>query len=280
MESSDCWLPIPRTYDPLKAGSIDGTDVKPHDHGVVRALEATYKPSKYIKTDPKLTLFVGRLNPATSEERLREFFTHYGEVRSCRLVRDVITGFSKGYGFVEYYELRDALAANDANQEYIDDYRIFVDFERERVLPGWVPRRLGGGFGGKKESGQLRFGGRDRPFKKPIIVNNRQGAPFARSMDSNSSPSPRSYFGGHGSRGRDSGRLDHLHGDRKDEFLRRKRMEYERSRGRQDEDRNGGRPERRPQWQQRDGDGLRRLAEDRYSYSRRDDYRKGGSTQR
>lgn len=30
---------------------------------------------------------------------------------------------------------------------------------------------LGGGFGGKKESGQLRFGGRDRPFKKPIKSN-------------------------------------------------------------------------------------------------------------
>lgn len=29
----------------------------------------------------------------------------------------------------------------------------------------------GGGFGGKKESGQLRFGGRDRPFKRPIVPN-------------------------------------------------------------------------------------------------------------
>ena len=28
----------------------------------------------------------------------------------------------------------------------------------------------GGGFGGDKRSGQLRFGGRDRPFKTPIIV--------------------------------------------------------------------------------------------------------------
>jgi U11/U12 small nuclear ribonucleoprotein SNRNP35 len=28
----------------------------------------------------------------------------------------------------------------------------------------------GGGFGGKKESGQLRFGGRDRPFRKPLFV--------------------------------------------------------------------------------------------------------------
>ena len=28
----------------------------------------------------------------------------------------------------------------------------------------------GGGFGGKKESGQLRFGGRERPFRKPMFV--------------------------------------------------------------------------------------------------------------
>ena len=27
---------------------------------------------------------------------------------------------------------------------------------------------LGGGLGGKKESGQLRFGGKDRPFRKPM----------------------------------------------------------------------------------------------------------------
>ena len=30
---------------------------------------------------------------------------------------------------------------------------------------------LGGGFSGKKESGQLRFGGRERPFRKPMYVS-------------------------------------------------------------------------------------------------------------
>lgn len=28
-------------YDPLMAGSIDGTDAKPHDRGIVRAMNAT-----------------------------------------------------------------------------------------------------------------------------------------------------------------------------------------------------------------------------------------------
>uniref|UniRef100_A0A2R5LJ47 U11/U12 small nuclear ribonucleoprotein 35 kDa protein n=1 Tax=Ornithodoros turicata TaxID=34597 RepID=A0A2R5LJ47_9ACAR len=169
------WTPIPRTYDPLKAGSIDGTDVKPHDHGIVRAMEATYKTNKHVEGDPESTLFVARLNPSTTEERLHKYFSRYGEVKRCHLVRDVITGFSKCYGFVEFYDKRDAVEANDVNQDYIDEYKIFVDFERERILPGWIPRRLGGGFGGKKESGQLRFGGRDRPFKKPIILNKKGG---------------------------------------------------------------------------------------------------------
>ncbi|KAG0335975.1 small nuclear ribonucleoprotein 35kDa (U11 U12) [Podila horticola] len=45
---------------------------------------------------------------------------------------------------------------------------VLVDFERSRVMVGWVPRRLGGGLGGKKESGQLRFGGGLKPFRPPF----------------------------------------------------------------------------------------------------------------
>lgn len=39
------------------------------------------------------------------------------------------------------------------------------------------PSAIGRGPGGKKESGQLRFGGRDRPFRQPInlpVVKNDQ----------------------------------------------------------------------------------------------------------
>lgn len=49
-------------------------------------------------------------------------------------------------------------------------------FECERKLPGWIPRRLGGGLGGKKESGQLRFGGVERPFRKPIVIPSRRSS--------------------------------------------------------------------------------------------------------
>lgn len=78
----------------------------------------------------------------------------------------------KGYAFIEYEEECDAEEAYvKAHKMNVDGRPIFVDFECERLLKGWKPRRLGGGFGGMKESGQLRFGGRDRPFKKPIYID-------------------------------------------------------------------------------------------------------------
>ncbi|XP_040038492.2 U11/U12 small nuclear ribonucleoprotein 35 kDa protein [Gasterosteus aculeatus] len=163
------WTPIAKVYDPLKAGSIDGTDVEPHDRAVWRAMTARYKPNKGVVGDPHLTLFVYRLNPLTTEDKLHQVFSKYGDVQRLRLVRDIVTGFSKRYAFIEYKEERSVVRARrDANKLVVDQHEVFVDFEQERALKGWVPRRLGGGQGGKKESGQLRFGGRDRPFRKPI----------------------------------------------------------------------------------------------------------------
>ncbi|XP_056391881.1 U11/U12 small nuclear ribonucleoprotein 35 kDa protein isoform X2 [Hyla sarda] len=163
------WTPLAKAYDPLKAGSIDGTDEEPHDRAVLRAILARYVPNKGVVGDPQLTLFVARLSQQTTEEKLKEVFSRYGDIQRIRLVRDFITGFSKGYAFIEYkQESAIKKAYRDTYRLVIDQREVFVDYELERTLKGWIPRRLGGGFGGKKESGQLRFGGRDRPFRKPI----------------------------------------------------------------------------------------------------------------
>lgn len=165
------WTPYAQVYDPLKAGSIDGTDPDPHDQAIIRALNSEYEPDKRVKGKSDRTIFVARLYRQTKEDTIMQEFSKYGHIRRLRLVRDIVTGSSKGYAFIEY-EKKDAAnrAYHNVNNLVIDGKRIFVDFECERKLPGWKPRRLGGGFGGKKESGQLRFGGRDRPFKKPLPV--------------------------------------------------------------------------------------------------------------
>jgi U11/U12 small nuclear ribonucleoprotein SNRNP35 len=180
------WSPIADEYDPVRVGSIDGTDTTPHDHGIVRALNATYRPNKGVIGDPLCTLFVGRLNYVTTESAVEETFSKFAPVRRIRLVRDVVTGFSKGYAFVEFYdEHTTKRVCRDAASLVLDDKQILVEFECERTLSGWVPRRLGGGFGGRKEAGQLRFGGRDRPFRKPILVAplQTQGRDDSRTVD-------------------------------------------------------------------------------------------------
>jgi U11/U12 small nuclear ribonucleoprotein SNRNP35 len=153
-------------YDPIKVGSIDGTDEKPHDRGLIRALLSTYSMNKSAaKSDPHYTLFVGRLNYETDESTLEKIFAKFGRLKSMRLVRDIVTGHSKGYAFVEYKHRSDAKRAHDQMCRYvIDNNEVIVEFEHERRVKNWKPRRLGGGLGGFKQSGQLRFGGRYRPF--------------------------------------------------------------------------------------------------------------------
>lgn len=177
------WSALAKVYDPLKAGSIDSTDVEPHDRAIWRAMSADYKPNKGVTGDPHLTLFVSRLNSKTSENDIQSVFSKFGDIRRLRLVRDAATGFSKGYAFVEYKEERSLMKAwRDANKLVLDQQELFVDFEHERTLQGWIPRRLGGGLGGKKESGQLRFGGRDRPFRRPISLPNAIPRPAERKV--------------------------------------------------------------------------------------------------
>lgn len=83
-----------------------------------------------------------------------------------------MTGKSKQYAFVEYESSSSVeRALRGMDKEFIDNAAVVVEREAERRLAGWKPRRLGGGFGGRKEAGQLRFGCADRPWKRPIVIN-------------------------------------------------------------------------------------------------------------
>lgn len=102
-----------------------------------------------MDSDPFKTIFVGRLNYETTEEKLkREFDGIFGDVVSVHIVRDHKTGKSKGYGFVEFTDEREAdNAVRRADGRTVDKRRIIVDCELGRTKRSWLPRRLGGGKG-------------------------------------------------------------------------------------------------------------------------------------
>lgn len=61
-----------------------------------------------VTSDPKKTIIVGRLNYDTTEEKLKEEFSIYGDIKMVRLVKDK-QGHSRGYAFIEFFQKRDFL---------------------------------------------------------------------------------------------------------------------------------------------------------------------------
>lgn len=46
---------------------FSGTDTCPHDNGIVRAINAHYKPNERIVGNPRHTIFIGKLHLKTDE---------------------------------------------------------------------------------------------------------------------------------------------------------------------------------------------------------------------
>ena len=63
-------------------------------------------------------IYVGNLSFNTEEETLRDAFSQFGNVLSCKLITDRETGRSKGFGFIEMetaQEAQEAISSLDGN---------------------------------------------------------------------------------------------------------------------------------------------------------------------
>jgi len=66
---------------------------------------------KEMDEDNKTNLIVNYLPQTMTQEEIRSLFSSIGEVESCKLIRDKVTGQSLGYGFVNYHRADDATKA-------------------------------------------------------------------------------------------------------------------------------------------------------------------------
>lgn len=66
-------------------------------------------------------LFIGGISWDTDEERLKEYFTSYGEVVEAVIMRDRNTGRARGFGFVVF--ANPAVAEGVVNNKHIIDGR-------------------------------------------------------------------------------------------------------------------------------------------------------------
>jgi cold-inducible RNA-binding protein len=99
-------------------------------------------------------LYVGNLPFDTTEDDLHQLFSAHGQIVSTKLITDMETGRSRGFGFVEMSTEDEAkVAIEKMNKAKVGDRELTVNEARPR------PERSGGGGRGGFGGGRGGYGG-------------------------------------------------------------------------------------------------------------------------
>lgn len=103
-----------------------------------------------------MNIFVGNLSADVNEEDLMSLFSEHGQVKEVKIIRDMFSQQSKGFGFVEMPGLADAQKAiNAINTVELKGKKLVVNEARPREgrRPGGgrKPGGRGGGFNQNKK---------------------------------------------------------------------------------------------------------------------------------
>ena len=94
-------------------------------------------------------LYVGNLPFDTTEDDLHQLFSAHGQIVSTKLITDMETGRSRGFGFVEMSSEDEAkLAIEKMNKAKIGDRELTVNEARPRPEKSSGRGGFGGGRGG------------------------------------------------------------------------------------------------------------------------------------
>lgn len=104
-----------------------------------------------------MNLYIGNLSWSITDAELQQTFEAYGEVSSCKIVKDKMTNRSKGFAFVEMPNDDEANAAISAlNGADVKGRNISVNEARPREER---PQGGGGGYRGGGNRGGGNYGG-------------------------------------------------------------------------------------------------------------------------
>lgn len=98
-----------------------------------------------------MNIFVGNLSQDVNEEDLMNLFSQHGQVREVKIIRDLFSQQSKGFGFVEMPGLAEAQKAiKEINTVELKGKKLTVNEARPREgrRPGGGGRKPGGKGGG------------------------------------------------------------------------------------------------------------------------------------
>ena len=78
-----------------------------------------------------MNIFIGKLNSLATEKQLENLFVAFGEVRSVKIIVNIYTGKSKGFGFVDMPDRQSAVRAiKELNRSILNEQIIGVSEAR------------------------------------------------------------------------------------------------------------------------------------------------------
>jgi RNA recognition motif-containing protein len=103
-----------------------------------------------------MNIFIGNLSKDVTEDDLQELFSEYGTVRNVKVIKDLFSGESKGFGFLEMPGQAEAQKAmSELNTRELKGKKIAVNEARPRN----EKRKPSGGRGGNRNGGNRGGGG-------------------------------------------------------------------------------------------------------------------------
>jgi RNA recognition motif-containing protein len=109
-----------------------------------------------------MNIYVGNLSQDVSEEELNALFSEFGKVSSAKVIRDMFSQESRGFGFVEMPSQSEAQKAiEELNTREVKGKKLIVNEARppKRDGRGGGGGSRGGGGGGGRGGGRSGGGG-------------------------------------------------------------------------------------------------------------------------
>jgi len=73
-----------------------------------------------------MNIYIENLDRGIDDEKLKEIFSFYGEVKSAEVVKDAFTDVSRGFGYVEMEDEAARNAVKGLNQTLLNELKLTV----------------------------------------------------------------------------------------------------------------------------------------------------------
>ncbi|GAA0147378.1 hypothetical protein LIER_07094 [Lithospermum erythrorhizon] len=103
--------------------------------GTSSFIQLKYSSNRLISTLTTPKLFISGLSRNTDDQKLTDAFSQFGRLYEARVIKDRMSGRSKGFGFVTYETVDEAEKARQGmHGQFLDGWVIFVDPAKPREV--------------------------------------------------------------------------------------------------------------------------------------------------